>query len=254
MKRVAALFFLILSLLFAETAEEKGLRLNEEADKRHSGFISEVNTTQMVLINAYGDETIRRMTSKIIEVEGDGDRSIFEFLWPADVKGTRLLTWAHRTENDDQWLYLPAIKRVKRISSTNQSGSFMGSEFSYEDISAQEVEKFTYKYLRDESLDGRDTWVIERYPVNKKSGYSKQVVWMDKEYYGPLKIDYYDRKGDLLKTSSFNDYELYGSFWLQNEIKIVNHQTKKQSILTWQSRELGQEISQNEFQKNNLIR
>lgn len=248
-----SLFLICISLLCAESAEDKGLALSIKADTVNSGYNTELNEMTMILINAHGDQIERRMSSKIKETSDDGDKSTIEFQWPADVKGTRLLTWSHKETDDDQWLYLPAIKRVKRISSTNQSGSFMGSEFSYEDVSSQEVEKYTYKYLRDELFNGRNTWVIERYPVNVKSGYSKQIVWMDKEYYNPLKIDYYDRKEELLKTSTFNGYTQYGTFWRQSEIKMVNHQTKKQSILTWSNRQIGTPIPDNEFQKNSLI-
>ena len=104
----------------------------------------------MVLRNKQGQESRRQLHIKVLEVADDGDKSLTVFDEPRDVKGTALLTHAHKQEADDQWLYLPALKRVKRISSSNKSGSFMGSEFAYEDMSAQEVEKFTYRYLRDE--------------------------------------------------------------------------------------------------------
>jgi len=253
MKKGLCILLLCISCLFSETPEQKGLAINIKADEVNSGYSTELNDMKMILINAHGDHIERRMSSKIKETQYDGDRSAIEFQWPADVKGTRLLTWSHKETDDDQWLYLPAIKRVKRISSTNQAGSFMGSEFSYEDVSSQEVEKFTYKFIKDDVINSRQAWVIDRYPVNVKSGYSKQVTWIDKEYFNPLKIDYYDRKGELLKTSIFSGYTNYNTFWRQSEIKMVNHQTKKQSVLTWTNRRLGTSIPDNEFQKNSLI-
>ena len=78
----------------------------------------------------------------------------------------------------------------------------MGSEFAYEDISSQEVEKYTYKYLRDETIDGQDCFVIERYPVYKHSGYTRMVTWVDKKMYQPIKIEFFDRKKSLLKTNN----------------------------------------------------
>jgi len=139
-------------------------------------------------------------------VEGDGDKSMSIFDRPRDVKGTAMLTYSHALEPDNQWLYLPALKRVKRISSSNKSGPFMGSEVAYEDLSSQEVEKYSYKYLGDEVFDGHDCFIVERIPAYKYSGYKLQEVWYDKAEYRPLKIVYYDRKGALLKTQRFTQY------------------------------------------------
>ena len=140
------------------------------------------------------------MKNKTLEGTTDGDKSLIIFEKPRDVKGTATLTFTHKEGSDDQWLYLPAIKRVKRISSNNKSGPFMGSEFAYEDLSSQEVEKYNYKHLRDETFDGKDCYVVERIPMDKYSGYTKQVAWIDKAEYRALKIDFYDRKKSLLKT------------------------------------------------------
>ena len=119
----------------------------------------------------------RELHISTLEVDGDGDKSLTVFDSPRDVKGTAFLSHTHATEPDEQWLYLPALKRVKRISSRNKSGSFMGSEFAYEDISSQELEKYRYKWLRDETLDDRHTVVVEYYPVYENSGYTRQIVW-----------------------------------------------------------------------------
>ena len=118
----------------------------------------------MVLRNKQGQESRRQLRVKIFEVAGDGDKSMFVFDEPRDVKGTALLIHAHRESTDGQWLYLPALKRVKRISSSNRSGSFMGSEFAYEDMSAQEVERFTYRYLRDEPCGRPDVHGLRTHP------------------------------------------------------------------------------------------
>ena len=136
------------NLLFAGAAE-KGLEIAKKTDKANEGFVGESNTTQMILINAYGDKITRELTTKIKEGKSDGDKSIIEFISPKDVRETKLLTWAHKKGNDSQWLYLPKSKKIKRISSRGKSGAFMGSEFSYEDMGSQEVEKFTYKFIKD---------------------------------------------------------------------------------------------------------
>ena len=182
----------------------------------------------MILRNAQGQETIRKMRLKSLEVENDGDKALTIFDQPRDVKGTPFLSFSHATTPDDQWMYLPALKRVKRIASRNKSGPFMGSEFAFEDLSSFEVEKYSYQYLRDELFNGEDTFVVESDPVDKYSGYTKQVNWIDKAHYRPLKIEFYDRKGSLLKTLTFSDYKLYlDKYWRADKMSMVNNQTGK---------------------------
>ena len=183
----------------ASTPEEQGLQIARKADQANEGFGSERSELTMELVNAHGDVTTRRLVIEAIERPGDGDRSRAIFQWPADVKGTKLLTFTHQQGDDDQWLFLPAVKRVKRISSNNKSGSFMGSEFAYEDLASTELPKYRYKLLGDSAVGGRPCWQLERVPVDRNSGYSRQVMFMDKEYLNPLRIDYYDRKNELLK-------------------------------------------------------
>jgi hypothetical protein len=228
---------LLLSFSFtclAESPEEKGMAIAVEADKRDTGWVDSTNDLQMILRNAQGQESKRDIRLKTLEVTDDGDKSMSIFDTPRDVKGTAFLSFTHATTPDDQWLYLPALKRVKRISSANKSGPFMGSEFAYEDISSQEVEKFTYKWLKDETLDGKEVFVIERYPEYKHSGYKRMLVWIDKEIYMPLKIEFYDRKDALLKTLTVHDYKQYqNQFWRPDRQEMLNHQSKKNTTLLW---------------------
>ena len=250
------LFFLLPQTTAAETPEEKGLAIAREADRRDSGFGDFTANMRMVLKNRHGQESIRLIRIKTLEVEGDGDKSLSIFDNPRDVKGTAFLTLSHKTGDDDQWLYLPALKRVKRISSRNKSGSFMGSEFSYEDIASQEVEKYTYRWLRDEILDSRECFVSERYPVDKKnSGYSRMVSWMDKEAYRPFKVEYYDRKNALLKTLTITDYKQYlDQFWRAGEMHMINHQSGKSTLLYWSDYQFQIGLTDRDFNKNSLKR
>lgn len=239
----------------AETAEEKGLAIAVEAENRDTGFGDFVAELTMLLRNRQGDESTRYMRVRTLEVVSNGDKSLTIFDEPPDVKGTALLTFSHKTEPDDQWLYLPALKRVKRIASRNKSGPFMGSEFAYEDIASQEVEKYTYKYLRDDVYDGQDCFVIERYPVDPFSGYTRQIVWMDKAEYRPLKVHYYDRKNASLKTLTLTDYKQYlEQFWRADNMLMVNHQTGKSTLLTWKNYRFGNGLQERDFNRNSLKR
>ena len=163
---LASLIILPLDLL-AETPQEKGLAIAQEMDQRDLGWQDSQSDMTMTLRNKQGNESKRAMRSKSLEVTGDGDKGLTIFDSPGDVKGTAFLSFTHATKADDQWLYLPALKRVKRISSSNKSGPFMGSEFAYEDISSQEIEKYTYEWLKDEAVDGKEAFVIQRNPQYK---------------------------------------------------------------------------------------
>ncbi|PCI36744.1 MAG: outer membrane lipoprotein-sorting protein [Elusimicrobia bacterium] len=234
-----------------ETPEAIGQAIAELGDRWNIGYRGESADMEMTLTNAHGDEVKRKMISKILEVKGDGDKSIIEFQWPADVKGTRMLTWTHKKKDDDQWLYLPAIKRVKRISSRNKSGAFMGSEFAYEDLGSQEPEKFTHKFIKETTNEERPAWLIERVPTYR-SGYTKQRLWVDRVYLWPTKVEYFDRKGELLKTSHFTNFENYGKYWRAGAINIENHQTRKKSTLTWSKRKIPAPHPKGDFDKENL--
>lgn len=254
-----AILSLTTNLAYSSTPEAKGLEIAKKMDKANSNFKGEESEMTMTLIDAYGTEIIRKMKGRVKEVKGDGDKSLITFLRPTDVKGTKMLTWSHKTKNDDQWLYLPSMKRIKRISSKAKSSSFMGSEFSYEDLSGQEIEKYTFKHLRDEKSPLGDVWVIERYPVNKKSsGYSKQVMWILKKYNGASKVEYYDRKGKLIKIAEFQNYKSFKvsgkTLWRPEKIHMKNVQTKKQSIFAWDKRTLGKNLKNKFFSKKYLKR
>ncbi len=256
--RVLILLALAISLplsAFAQTAEERGLEVAIEADKRDLGWSDFQATMKMILRNRNGDESTREIRSKTLEVQGDGDKSLTIFDHPADVKGTAFLSYTHAVKPDDQWLYLPALKRVKRISSANKSGPFMGSEFAYEDIASQEVEKYSYKYLRDEKINGLDAFVVERYPEYEKSGYTKQIVWIDKEHYRAQKVEYYDRKGALLKTLVMEGYQQYlDKYWRADVMKMENHITGKSTDLLWSDYKFRTGLSDRDFDQSSLKR
>ena len=183
--------------------EEAGLKIATEARERQKGFGNFTASLAMVLRNKRGQESRREIRLKVIEVEDDGDRTMFVFDRPRNVKGTAFLVHAHKTESDEQWLYLPALKRVKRISSSNQSGSFMGSEFSYEDMGATEVEKYTHRFLRDEPCGDLECTVSERIPVGRNSGYSRQLVRLDRDELRTMQIQYFDRRGGISRRWSW---------------------------------------------------
>ena len=249
--------FLLLSCISVAYADEaaKGLEIAKEADKRETGFVDSTANMKMILKNKQGQTNSREVKVKTLEVIGDGDLGLSIFNTPKDIKGTASLTYSHALKPDEQWLYLPALKRVKRISSKNKSGPFMGSEFAYEDISSQEVEKYTYKYIKDEIIDGIDCFVVERYPAYKHSGYTRQVAWVNKQEYRAEKINFYDRKNVLLKTLTYTGYQQYlNQFWRADEMHMTNHQTGKSTTLSWKDYQFKTGLTKKDFNRNSLKR
>jgi outer membrane lipoprotein-sorting protein len=248
-----ALFFPAVAL--AGTPEERGLEIAKETDRRDTGFADFTVQMEMILRNRHGEESRRKVQILTMEMPDDGDKSLSIFDEPADIQGTALLTFTHKTGADDQWLFLPALKRVKRIASADKSGSFMGSEFAYEDIASQEVEKYTYKYLGDESYEGADCFKIERYPTDRYSGYKRQQAWVDKAEYRVMKVDYYDRKESLLKSLTFHGYRKYlDRYWQPDEMRMVNHQNGKSTRLLWSNYQFRKGLNPSDFTPEGLKR
>ena len=250
-----ALFLFVVPAALAETPEEKGLAIATAAWEADNGWGDGTTTMAMTLTNRHGETSVRQMHNRTMEVPGDGDKLLIVFDEPRDVKGTALLSFAHTDRTDDQWLFLPALKRVKRISSANKSGSFMGSEFAFEDVSSDEVARYSYEYLRTETYEGQEAHVVARDPKDPKSGYSVQHVWWDTEHHRPLKIDYYDRKRSLLKTLIYGDYRLYlDRFWRAHIWHMVNHQSGKETRLAFAEMVFGHGFSNADFTQAALKR
>ena len=236
-------------------AEETGRRIATEARERQKGFGNFTASLTMTLRNKRGEESQRELRLKLIEVEGDGDRTMFVFDRPRDVKGTAFLVFSHKEEPDEQWLYLPGLKRVKRISSSKQSGSFMGSEFSYEDMGAVEVEKFTHRFLRDEACGDLQCAVLERVPLSEDSGYSRQLVWLDRDELRTMQIQFFDRRDKHLKTMIVEDYRKYlDRFWRGSRLTMSNHLTGKSTVLLWSNYEFGTDLDLGDFRHTALRR
>jgi outer membrane lipoprotein-sorting protein len=258
-KAISAAKFAIVMLLGFSTLvgadAQRGLEIAQEVDARDRGFGDSTNDITMVLKDQHGNQRERYIRNRTMEVEGDGDKAIIIFDNPGDVKGTAFLSFTHKSGPDDQWLFLPRLKKVKRISSNNKAGSFMNSEFAFEDIASQEVEKYSYVYLRDDELNGRQVFVNESDPVDPKSGYSKLETWIDQERYIPLKIDFYNRAGELKKTLLFGEYKQYlDQFWRAGTWTMQNHVTGKSTVLKMSNWEFKTGLTDADFNKNSLQR
>jgi outer membrane lipoprotein-sorting protein len=220
-------------------ADERGLQIVTQADQRDAGFGDTSAVLVMTLHSSRGETTTRRMRARILET-ATGDKRLILFDEPGDVRGTAVLTHSHADGSDDQWIFLPAIKRVKRVAGSSRTGPFMGSEFAYEDLASQELAKYTYLYLRDEPCDAWQCHVIERIPADAASGYSRQLVWIDQDELRPWRVEYYDRKNALLKVLSFSRYEQYkDQYWRAGQMTMENVQTQKRTVIEWSDYRFG---------------
>ena len=253
MKNLVLTMALLIAISNVSKAQEnKGLEIAKAAEKADLGFKSSTADINMTLKNQKGQISERTLTVKTIELTEDGDKSLIVFNSPKDVNGTATLTYTHKTVADDQWLYLPSIKRVKRISSNNKSGPFVGSEFAYEDLSSQEIEKYSYTFIAERN----GILVVEQQPVDPKSGYTRRIVTYNKaKAYRIEKIEFYDRKNALLKTLSYSDYKLYkNKFWRASTLNMVNHQSKKETQLKFLDYNFDVELTDDDFTQNALKR
>jgi outer membrane lipoprotein-sorting protein len=248
---------LVLSQTAGLSPDARGRQIAEEADRRNQGFGDTDTEIIMRLTSADGRVRERRLTWQTLENPDptDGDKSLTVFHEPRDIAGTAFLTFTHIGQEDDQWLYLPALKRVKRIASVNKTSSFMGSELTYEDLLSDEVEKFDYRWLRDEPCGNLVCFVIERMPRYENSGYSKQIVWLDQAEYRAMRIEYYDLRDRHQKTLTLEDHRQYlDRYWRPHEYRMENHLTEKQTLLSFTPYEFQTGLTEQAFDPSALRR
>ena len=237
-------------------AERTGFEIAARSDRSDRGFGNSEVELEMVLRNAAGKESRRTLMITTLEIvdESVGDKSLVVFDNPNDIKGTALLSHANILDPDDQWLFLPALKRVKRISSANKSGPFVGSEFAFEDFTALELNKYDYNFLREEQVDGIMMDVVERTPRYENSGYTRQLSWVDQDVYQVRIVEFYDRRGDLLKTLTLKDYRDYDGVWRSQRMEMVNHQTGKSTDFIYGEYQFDVGLDERDFVKGRLAR
>lgn len=259
-KSLSMLFFIALLCISAESMSAKspellGKEIIQEASDRDKGFIDMTSEVTMILKEPDGNQHTRYLLVKTLEVENDGEKRLFSFHKPRDIKGTTVLSYGHILDADDQWIYLPAFKRVKRISSANKSSAFVSSEFSYEDLTSVEVENYTHRYLADAQIENLDCFKVELIPAYEDSGYSRLIVYLDKKDYLFRQVEFYDSDEKLIKTLNLHGYQRYKDrFWRPETTTMTNHQTGKETVMQWDNIMLQTGLSEVDFNRNALKR
>lgn len=265
-----ALFFCLATaplIVASDPMESKGRALAEALDVRDAGYGDLAGQVTMEIDNGKGSAFVRKLEVRSLERESDGDLSLMRFDFPPDVRGTALLTHPRFGADDSQWLYIPSINRVKRISARDKSGSFVGSEFSFEDLSDKFVEDYDYRHLGEKMCElslhhGEGSQhetitceVLERTPRDKHSGYSKEVLYIDPTHHRIISAEYFDRKADLLKTfSAFEFKQFEGRYWRPLKVTMENVQNGRVTTLVYESIDFGQSLQEQEFSRNSLGR
>lgn len=241
---------------YAETAAEKGRRIAQAVSDGERGFSDHSVSGQMILKSKNGRSSTRDFRSRTVDMgTKKGTRTLLVFDSPGDIRNTALLTHTHDSKRDDQWLYLPAVSKTRRISSSGRSGSFVGSEFAYEDMADFEVNKYTYEWIKDAACPTSGTChVVDRFP-KQSSGYSSQRIWVSTKDNRIQAVQYFDRRKAHLKTLTITGYKKYnGKYWRASKMTMVNHLTGKSTTLTWKNHKFNVGANPNEFTVNALKR
>lgn len=208
-----------------------GTQIAEDAEKYHDGWHGSKSSGKMILIDNAGTEASQLLKTGLLEAKGKKKKGLSYIQF--DTNGTGLLTHMHRKKADQQWVWVPGLKRKMRIKANNVSGAFIGSEFAYEDLRSQYPEKYDIKLLGEEACatpEGEgNCWKLERKPNYKVTGYSKHHVWIDQAHYRVLKTDFYDKKQALMKTMATHDWKKVDGYWRAFRTEMVNHQNGRKS-------------------------
>lgn len=208
------------------------------------------------IINSSGEERTRTLSTATRKFD-DVSKMLMKFIEPADVRGTTLLVFDYENKDDGLWIYLPALRKTRRIVSSEKGKNFMGSEFTNANMSKPNLDDFNYKLLGEEIVNNRLCWKIESSCVNEdiedELGISKQITYIEKDNYLSHKIEYYDLDGELLRIQTISDYRKqtnnsYFAFYME----MKNIQNGRKSIMEVNQFQLGSNLSEMSFSPSKL--
>lgn len=232
-------------------AQVSGQEIMEKVYHNPSGDDTQGELT-MTLINNRGEQRVRQL-SQFIKTDSQVEKKIMFFLSPADVRNTSFMNWSYTDGRaDDQWIYLPALKRVRRISSDSKSDYFMGSDFTYDDLGDRHPSQDTHTLLREETLEGKACYVVESVPRESGYIYSKTITWVMKDNYLGLKREFYDDRGRLLKILTIKDFEKVSGFWTILETEMHNVQRDHRTVMIFTHVKKNQGIPDSMFTERRM--
>lgn len=244
--------FLIFNTAAAD--DPKAREIMQKVDARDDGD-NQTSQMQMILIDKRGNQRIRTIQSYTKDFGEDTYRIMF-FQEPADVKNTGFLTYDYDDANkdDDQWLYLPALRKSKRIATSDKSGSFMGSDFSYADMTDRDLQDYDYNLVKEMQVEGHDVWVIEAIPRNEEiieeTGYEKTLAFVRKDNYVVIRAVNWVDKGNKLKYMEITDLAKIDGIWTPREMQMTTKRgrtTLHKTILRFSDIKFNQQLDENVF-------
>jgi hypothetical protein len=212
-------------------------------------------TLTMTLTNKSGSQRVRTIKQYTRDL-GKVEKSIMFFQAPADVKNTSFMNWTYDddSKSDDQWIYLPALKKTKRISSDSKSDYFMGSDFTYDDLGDRKLEDDTHTLIGEETVDGKDCYVVESVSKDEDYMYSKTKTWIIKDLFIGFKKEFYDEDGDLLKILHINEYKDYDGFLIINLSEMENVQEDHRTTMNLGDINITNKLQESLFTERMMMR
>ncbi|MFQ5902436.1 MAG: outer membrane lipoprotein-sorting protein [Candidatus Binatia bacterium] len=246
-----AICIFCLPMLSTAGAEMTGRQIMEKQEELHEAKDEEFRQ-DMLLIDRHGNTRKRDVVNYFLKKSNGLNKTVIIFLAPADVRKTGLLTWEQKDRDDDQWLYLPAMRKAKRIASSGKKNKFMGTDFAYEDLRPEDLDAHTYNLIGSEKIAGQDCYVVEALPATKKekreSGYSKKKFWVRKDIFFTIKKEFYNKQGQLEKESMDEDLEkISGSMWRSKKVTMKDLKAKHQTVLITTSRKINKGVPERKF-------
>lgn len=209
---------------------------------------------EMILINRRGKKRNRTMVSFSKDF-GKDTKKLMAFKKPLDVKGTAFLSWEYDNpeKDDDKWLYMPALRKVRRISGESDNESFMGSDFTYDDMGDRNVDEDVHTLIGEEILEGHDCWKIRSVPVKKEAAYDKRILWVRKDAHKVVKAEYLDAQG-LIKTFTVQELKSHQGIWTTFKMKMENHRENHATIMSVSDVDYDTGVADRFFSVNTISR
>lgn len=220
------------------------------------------STLTMVLVDGKGKQRVRAMSSTSKQF-GDDQKSLMFFLQPSDIKGTGFLMFDYdgADKNDDQWMLLPSLNKAKRIASSDQTSSFMGSDFTYADMNERNIEEWNYKIIKEDEVNGDAVWLVESTPINQavveKYGYTKSVMYIKKDNFQIVRAINYTRKKGEMKLFNVVKTEKVNGYWLNLESHMMTRENGKivhRTVMKIDDIKIDQALNNDDFTLNRLER
>ncbi len=239
---------------FTANAQLTGRQIVEKAYNLPTGD-DQTSVLTMTLTNKSGQTRVRKIQQYTKQI-GDIEKKIMFFLSPADVKNTSFMNWSYDNSNkdDDQWIYLPALKKVKRISSDSKSDYFMGSDFTYDDLGDRKLDADVHKLLKEETLNGKACYVVESVSKDKDYMYSKTKTWIRKDNFVGMKKEFYDEDGELLKVLTIKKVDKISGFWIITHSEMKNVQKNHKTIINLTNIKINSGVPTSKFTERMMMR